>query len=223
MLDSVVLDPPTNPSMLLQVGFIALSVAVTAFFGWWSRRPAIMAGWLLLTGAMALLGWFSVITLPPLMLVCVMVGLVSAVIWYRRGNWRRLPLKLLVGYQAYRILVELLIHQAVTEGVSPEQMTWTGLNFDMLAGITALLLFPFADRLPKWALLLWNTVCLGLLLNVVTVGILSLPLPIQQFEALNGWIAFFPFHWLPMVLVVAAAMGHIALYHRLREDRPNRV
>lgn len=213
---------PAEPSLLLQGGFIVISVLMTAFVAWWCRRPWIPATFLLVTGGLALTGAFAHVSLPPPLLVIVVLSVSASSVWLYRGDWRVLPIRLLVGFQAFRILVELLIHEGVMEGVAPPQLTWTGRNWDMLVGLTALLLVPFAVKLPRWALLIWNTLGLGLLLNVVIVGILSLPLPIQQFHPDNGWLGFFPFHWLPLVLVHVAVLGHVGLYKRLREPLPSR-
>jgi hypothetical protein len=126
-----------------------------------------------------------------------------------------LPTGFLIGFQSFRILVELLIHQAVVESVAPPQMTWTGLNLDILSGITALALLPFIGRLPRWALLIWNTLGLGLLLWVIGVAMLSFPVAWQQLSPANIWVAHFPFFWLPSIMVFAAILGHLVLYRKL--------
>ncbi|MEO7167134.1 MAG: hypothetical protein ABI016_08860 [Chthoniobacterales bacterium] len=72
-----------------------------------------------------------------------------------------LPPTFLIGFQAFRIPVELLIRRAVQEGIAPRQMTWTGLNLDILPGISALLLFPVGRRIPRWGILVWNTLAQG--------------------------------------------------------------
>ena len=218
MTAAVLLELPATPSFALQAGFIAMAIVMTGFLGWWSRRPLIPAAWLVVTGGLALGGVLRIITLPPFFLVLFAGGFIGAVVWHKRGSWRDLPLRALVGFQAFRIVVELLIHQAVAEGVAPEQLTWTGRNFDMIAGVTALALFPFVDRVPRWVLSAWNLLGAGLLLNVVVVAILSLPLPFQQFHPVNAWVGFFPFAWLPLVAVMIAAIGHVALLRRLRAD-----
>lgn len=94
------------------------------------------------------------------------------------------------------------------------QMTGPGLNLDILSGISALLLFPFARRIPRWGILVWNTLALGLLLWIVGVAILSLPGAFQRLNPDNVWIAYFPFIWLPTLAVTAALLGHIALFRR---------
>lgn len=132
-----------------------------------------------------------------------------------------LPLRLLVGLHAFRTVVEVLIHQAAVEGIAPPQLTWSGRNLDIITGVLAVPLGVWADRLPKGALWAFNLVGLGLLINVVTVAILSMPTPFQQFTPDNTWVGSFPFIWLPAGLVTAALLGHVLLTRRLlRGDAP---
>jgi len=98
--------------------------------------------------------------------------------------------------QSFRILVELLTHRAYKGG-------------------TALLLAPFASRLPPAVLAAWNTMGLVLLAWVVGVAVLSLPTPLQRLWPDNVWVAHAPYVWLPTVLVPAALLGHIALFRQL--------
>jgi hypothetical protein len=112
------------------------------------------------------------------------------------------------------------MHQAAIEGVMPTQMTFTGLNFDITTGATALLLAPLAARgwAPRWLLWGWNAVGTLLLLTILAIALASLP----AFAAfgrdpacLNTWVAYFPFVWLPAGLVSAAVLGHVLLWRRL--------
>lgn len=211
-----VTELPAQDSVFLQAGFVALSLAMAAFLAWWSKRAWWVLAWTGLTAAGALTGIFGYVVLPPPALLVMFFGAVVATRSLVSGSWRELSLKLLIGFQAFRVLVELLIHRAVQEGVAPPQMTWTGLNFDVVAGASAALLWPFTSRLPRWALLAWNFFGLALLCNVVGVAILSMPLPFQQFRPDSVWVLIFPYQWLPMILVLSAYLGHIALFRRLR-------
>ena len=130
------------------------------------------------------------------------------------------PLWLLIAFHAFRLPLELVMHRAASEGVMPPQMTFTGLNFDIATGATALLLAPLAARgwAPRWLLWCWNSLGTLLLLNILAVAVASLP----AFAAfggdpsrLNTWIAYFPFVWLPAGLVSAAVLGHVLLWRRL--------
>lgn len=44
----------------------------------------------------------------------------------------------LIGFQAYRIPVEIMLAILFAEGFLPEQMTWHGRNLDVITGVTAL-------------------------------------------------------------------------------------
>jgi hypothetical protein len=60
----------------------------------------------------------------------------------------------------------------------------------------------------------------GLLLNVLTVAILSTPTPLRVFmnEPANVWITQAPFVWLVAVLVPTALAGHLVIFRRLRSE-----
>jgi hypothetical protein len=53
----------------------------------------------------------------------------------------------------------------------PQLMTFEGRNFDIMSGLTAPFVFYFGfikKTLGTKVILIWNLVCLGLLINVVT-------------------------------------------------------
>ena len=62
----------------------------------------------------------------------------------------------------------------------------------------------------------WNVLGLGLLVNVVTVAILSTP-AIRAFgdDRLNVFVTYTPFVWLPAVMVAAALAGHLVIFRAL--------
>jgi hypothetical protein len=45
-----------------------------------------------------------------------------------------------------------------------------------------------------------------------------MPFPLQRFAVPNVWVTQAPFVWLPAVMVLAALLGHILLFRRLRRD-----
>lgn len=99
-------------------------------------------------------------------------------------------------------------------------MTFEGRNFDMLSGLTAPLIFytGFAkNRVHKKLLLFWNLICLALLINIVVIAVLSAPFAFQlfSFEQPNIAILYFPFVWLPGVVVPLAALSHLASIRQL--------
>lgn len=126
----------------------------------------------------------------------------------------------LIGFQGFRIPVEMWLHSLYQEGVVPVQMTYSGRNFDIVYGILALALGLWAmkSQPPRWAIWLFNIIGLALLINIVTVAILSAPTPLRQFfnEPANTFVAYWPFVWLPTFLVQAAWFGHLLVFRWLR-------
>jgi cytochrome c biogenesis factor len=102
-------------------------------------------------------------------------------------------------------------------------MTFEGRNFDILSGISApfIAYFGFNKRtLSRKTLLVWNVVCLALVLQVVVTGILSAPSAIQQFsfDQPNYAILIFPFVWLPGIVVPIVIFGHLTSIKRLANE-----
>jgi hypothetical protein len=133
-----------------------------------------------------------------------------------------LPLWLLVGFQVFRFPLELLMHRAYVEGVMPVQMSYSGQNYDILTGITAGLLGAWLarGRVPRGIVAAWNWLGFALLVNIVSVAVLSTPIFRWFGDArLNTFVAYPPFVWLPAVLVTAALMGHILVWRKLARAR----
>jgi len=67
-------------------------------------------------------------------------------------------------------------------------------------------------KLNRYALLIWNFICLALLLNIVFNAILSVPGVFQKFafDQPNLAILAFPFALLPSVLVPLVLFSHLA-------------
>ncbi|NOY00193.1 MAG: hypothetical protein GXP30_10725 [Verrucomicrobia bacterium] len=213
---------PVAPSALLIGGFVVLAISLVATYALTLKSWGFAAGgsiWLLVTGLLGdsgVLADFSS-TPPPILPFLLLVFAGSALLAFSPFGKRiaALPLTFLVGFLAFRVPVEWLIHRAVGEGVAPPQMTWTGMNFDILAGVSALILIPFVKRIPRWGILLWNSCALALLLWIVGVAVLSMPTAIQQIKPDNIWVVWFPFIWLPTVAVTAALIGHLAIFRKL--------
>jgi hypothetical protein len=133
-----------------------------------------------------------------------------------------LPLALLVGFQGFRIPVEIMLHRAAEQGVIGWQMSWSGLNFDVVSGIAGaglgLWLWQRGEdqRPPRVLLWAYNLMGLGLLTTIVTIAVLSMPTPFRAFDGPpNTFVASVPFIWLPTVMVMAALLGHLLLFRRL--------
>jgi hypothetical protein len=154
-------------------------------------------------------------------MLLILLSMVGYLAWSSRQPWTaklaELPLSFLVGFQGFRIVVEMLIHKAVQEGIAHPTMTWSGTNWDLVAGVTAVLLAPFAKRLDHRVLQIWNVSMALVLMVTVVTGVLAAPIPFRQImgEPANTWVTHFPFIWLPTILVFCAWLGHIVLFRKL--------
>jgi len=193
------------------------------------RRVAVaLAAWLALTWAAAasgVLGRFDLLP-PPILPFVALTTVASTVLAFSSlGGMlaRGLPIAALVGFHAFRVPLEIILHQLGLDGVLPVQMTFDGMNYDIVSGVTAIAvaLWAATGNLPRVVLRLWNILGFTLLLVIVTIAILSAPVPFRVFmnDPANTIIATTPFVWLPTVLVQAAWIGHLLVFRRLRMER----
>jgi hypothetical protein len=142
-------------------------------------------------------------TPPPfalLVLTIVLVGLRVALGPIGRRFAQTLPLWLLIAVQGFRLPLEMAMHGLYERGIMPVQMSYNGRNYDILTGATALVVAVMVYRGAlgvRWVKL-WNAIGLILLINVVTVAILSTP-RVAYFGAarLSTFVTYVPFVWLP--------------------------
>ena len=160
---------------------------------------------------------------PPFVVLVVLIFLLAILLAFGpvgRRLARFVPLWVLVVVQAFRLPLEIAMHALYERGVMPEQMSYSGRNFDVVTGATALLVAAIAARARsgRTLVLLWNVLGLGLLLNIVTVAFLSTP-GIRFFgdDRVNVFVADAPFVWLPAVMVLAALAGHLVIFRACRQ------
>jgi len=195
--------------------------------GWQQKRQQsvfilvllVAAGWVIILGILAGEGFFSnfsalpprpVFALVPPLAVIVIISFTSA----GKELLAVIPPQWLVYMQSFRIVVEMILWIAFSEGLLPKQMTFEGRNFDILSGILALIAGWMIQQQKKG----WRTIAVGyniigllLLLNIVSIAVLSMPTPFRYFmnEPASTVITDFPFIYLPGILVVIAATLHI--------------
>jgi hypothetical protein len=201
-----------------------------------STRAAIVGGaaaliWMSITWAAAQSGilrnWDQ--TPPPFaFLVLAIVVLAAAIAWSPLGLRlaRFIPLWILVAVQSFRLPLELAMHEMYERGIMPGQMSYSGLNFDILTGATAIIVSAvvWSGRGGRRLVATWNVLGLLLLINIVTVAILATP-RFRYFgdEALNTWVMDAPFVWLPAVMVLAALAGHLLIFRALQLQKTNQI
>ena len=158
---------------------------------------------------------------PPFaFLVLAIVVLAAVIAWSPLGLRlaRFIPLWILVAVQAFRLPLELAMHKMYERGIMPEQMSYSGLNFDIVSGATAIIVsaLVWSGRGGRRLVATWNVLGLLLLINIVSVAILATP-RFRYFgdAALNTWVMDAPFVWLPAVMVLAALAGHLVIFRAL--------
>ncbi|MBK9177469.1 MAG: hypothetical protein IPM46_14275 [Flavobacteriales bacterium] len=164
---------------------------------------------------------------PPqaALLVPPAIALLIALALPRGRAWLRgLPLFALTAIHALRLPVELVLHDGFEAGLVPQDMTYSGFNFDIVSGLTALAMMAWLrSRRPpgRSVLIVWNCCCLVLLVIVVTTAVLSIPSAVQRinFDQPNVLVTATPWVLLPAVLVPAVLFAHIAALAQLLNRR----
>jgi len=187
-----------------------------------TRFVGILLVWVVLTGVLAYTGFFRdfdavpprfpMLVLPPFILV----------IWLSFSRYfapvlKALPLFWLTLIQGFRIVVEIILWLGAEGGFVPPQMTFEGLNFDILSGILAIpvAFLVFKRRvLPTWVGLVYHLIGLALLPTIITVAILSLPV-FGVFTPPNLFVSELPFVWLPAFVVPFALALHLFALRKL--------
>ncbi|MDQ3749582.1 MAG: hypothetical protein M3367_11330 [Acidobacteriota bacterium] len=186
---------------------------------------ALVPLWLIFQAALASSGFYlSVDVFPPRLpffaVIPAIVLIILLFIFARKNFISRLSIKTLTLLHVIRIPVEIVLLWLFQNGQVPQLMTFEGRNFDILSGLTAPIIAWLAFRNGKTnrpLLIVWNIFALLLLINIVTNAVLSIPSPFQQlaFEQPNRAVLYFPFVWLPSVVVPVALFCHLASLNKL--------
>ncbi|RLJ75150.1 hypothetical protein [Pedobacter alluvionis] len=183
--------------------------------------------WLILQTFLTLQNLYSYNTdfFPPtILLFGILPAILTIVVLFSTQKGRRfidsLPLINLTYLNIVRLPVEVVLFWLFLNKAVPELMTFDGRNFDIIAGITAPIVAYFGlteRKISKRTILIWNFICLGLLLNIVINAFLSAPSPVQKFgfDQPNIAILHFPFSWLPTFIVPVILFGHLTSIRKL--------
>lgn len=226
------LPPWIDPSPVSVWVFLAICAFVVAAFvataiGAGARRAWVYAGtgaWLAATGAAGASGALEPgPTPPPLLLFFVAVqGAAIALAFSPLG--RRVadvaPLTVLIGVQAFRLPLELVLHGWHGEGVVPIQMTFEGWNYDVVTGVASGAAAMWIARRPpggRAVALAVNALGFALLLVVMGLAVTSAPGPLYRFT--DAPPILLPFHfptvWIVSVCVAGALYFHLVTFRAL--------
>lgn len=131
-----------------------------------------------------------------------------------------IDLKLLTYCHTIRLLIEIILTLLYHKGLMSVLVTFEGTNFDILSGISApiIVFFVFRKKTVRHrALLLWNFICLILLLNVIVTAVLSTPSPMQLLSLAQPNVAIltFPFNLLPSFIAPLMLYAHLIAIRKI--------
>ena len=207
----------------LDLAFILMTLAVSFSMYRMMKHKAVLIGMILLIAISFILGVSGVLyapdAFPPRLPLIVLPSLAMLFLLFftKKGIsiLNEINLEKLTYIHVIRVPVELGLLALFIYGYVPESMTFEGRNFDIVSGITAPVIAYYGYRkrlLPQWIIACWNIVCLALVLQVVITGILSAPNIIQSidFKQPNIAVLYFPYIWLPAVIVPSVIFVHLA-------------
>lgn len=191
-----------------------------------ARVGGMLGGWMALTAALAASGRLQDFSRVPPPMAALMLGVfllagVAGLSSYGRTMAVAVPLSTLVGLQAFRLPLELVMHRAGELGIMPPELSYGGHNFDIVTGAGALVLWSLMRRgvaVPRAAVWAWNVWGLWCLAAITAIAIASSPM-VGAFgddpRHVNTWVLYVPYVWLPAVLVVIALAGHLIVTRAL--------
>ncbi len=136
-----------------------------------------------------------------------------------------IPLWLILGFESFRIGVELLVHRLWEDGLVPKLLTYEGGNVDMVFGLSAPIIAWLATtgRLGLRLAIGWNVLGLLSLANVTASAVLTGPIKLISTEVPTVAMGFFPYTFIPGFLAPLAVTFHVlairAIAARLRMMR----
>ncbi|RZJ49011.1 MAG: hypothetical protein EOO44_19085 [Flavobacterium sp.] len=161
---------------------------------------------------------------PQILLFGILPTLFTIIVLFSMKKGRQfidnLSLTKITYLNIVRIPVEIVLFWLFLNKAIPELMTFEGRNFDIIAGVTAPIVAYFGlvnGQIHRKTVLVWNFICLGLLINIVLNAFFSTPSPVQKFafEQPNIAILNFPFSWLPTFIVPIVLFGHLVSIKQL--------
>lgn len=203
--------------LAIAFGIITLLSLLLLYFGIGKdkRVLVLLISWQIIIGILAIINTFQT---RPILFPLVITGTVLLTLFlFRIIDKQKLSTNHLLSIHILRIVVELVLYQLFLENKVPKLMTFQGWNFDILIGISALIILTYQliskQKIDRRILIIWNIIGIVFLLFIVSLAILSSPLPIQQlaFEQPNIAVLEFPYCFLPTCVVPIVLISHILM------------
>lgn len=190
---------------------------------------AIVSGWLFIQYLIHQTGFYHNLTLPPRipLFMIVPLFLFSFIFLLKNRNssiLSNIPIEIPIAYQSFRAIIEVLFYYTYVQGILPVQVTFEGANYDVLLGISAILVGIYARRKNASIkfLIVWNILGIGIVAFAAFTFVTSFYFPsiwgqvdsvvIQEFNQ-------FPFLLLPLFFMPSAVFMHLVSILQLTNKR----
>ncbi|HLY71571.1 MAG TPA: hypothetical protein VKR53_17670 [Puia sp.] len=217
------------------IGFIlVLTVFITIIIFYVAANKSkttisVLSAWLLFQAVIGLNGFYTVTNgMPPRSILLILPPIIYIIILFISPKGKKyidgLDIKKLTILHTVRLPVEMVLYLLFLQKAIPRIMTFEGRNFDVISGITAPVVFYLgfnAMKLTRLSIICWNILCLGLLINIVILAVLSAPFPFQRFAFDQPDIAllYFPYIWIPCCLVPIVLFSHLVSIRQLLKKK----
>lgn len=220
-----------NLPQYISILFIVIAIITVIWFYFAHKSKIFLGGallWIALQTYLSTSGFYhDFSSMPPKIFLSFAPTLILMIVLFSTKKGKEfiqsINLRTITYMSVIRIPVEIVLALLFHNGVISIWQTFEGSNFDILSGITAPIFAYMVFDKKTWSkqlLLIWNIVCLILLLTIVMISILAAPSPLQQiaFDQPNLAISYFPFILLPSVVVPIVIFSHWVSIVRLRKE-----
>lgn len=212
------------------VAIFGSAVRKVAALSFWAKAVLVMLPfWMIFQAVLAIGGFYLESTsVPPRLAVFgpfpAFLFVILIIVLGRNGLVDNLSLKALTIVHIVRLPVEFVLDSLGHHAMVPPAMTFHGWNFDIILGLTAPAVFYLAFRggsTDRAMLLAWNIFGLIMLSIIVVTAFLAFPGPIQMvgMGQPNRAVAYFPYVWLPTVIVPIVLFSHLASIYKLATNK----
>ena len=215
----------------IEILFILTCIVTIGLFYYSNNKPRILILFIIIISlAQSILAYndFYQITdsFPPRFLFIILPSLLIIIygLLPRQTAWiiNNRNTKISTFIHLVRLPVEIVLLYLFLNNMIPQLMTFEGMNYDIIIGITAPIIgfLYLKNKISKNFLIYWNIIGLILVLFIMIIGVLSAELPFQQFgfEQPNRGLQYFPFILLPALIVPLVIYVHISDIIKLKKE-----
>ena len=208
---------------MVEVSYYLLSLYAIGMLVYLLKDPALRKGFVAFLGiwgvyilGLSQTGVLQEFGFPPRVPILIVLPMLAFIIFITsrqsfRETIQNTPLHIPIFMQSFRILVELSIYATFMKGIFPQRATFAGLNFDILVGISALVVgfLAYKKILNPQGIFIWNLISLGVLGLTVFSFISSYYFLGFANTALGGQFVQFPYLLLASLLLPTAVFLHV--------------